>query len=411
MGKTPATAQSETLQAPGSVGDVRKANLARVLSVIAGADSGQRLSRADIATRSKLTKASVSSLVADLLGSGLVIEVGVHRDGERGRPSVGLVLNPSRCVIGMEINVDYISAGLVDLSGKLLVHRIVARTNRKAAAAQVIDALGELSAELQQVAEAQGLEILGGALAVPGLVDEGSFTVLHAPNLGWDAQAVDSKKLLRESRTRFRLFNEANASALAQQQLMEPGQRDFLFVSGEVGIGGGLIIDSELFAGPHGHAGELGHVVVQPDGKHCSCGGRGCLETVAGQGSILAAANLGKADALASRQQRIDSLHQALEAEQQEALHAVAEAGKSMGIAVASAMRLLNISTVVFGGHFAALEQWLLPAIRDALQAHAPSIASDAKLACSPLGQTGALVGAARSVVGDLLEAPHQLAG
>ncbi|MCZ4142178.1 hypothetical protein BZG17_30780, partial [Escherichia coli] len=65
-------------------------------------------SRADIAARSKLTKASVSSLVADLLETGLVIEIGVHRDGERGRPSVGLVLNPARCVIGMEINVDYI---------------------------------------------------------------------------------------------------------------------------------------------------------------------------------------------------------------------------------------------------------------------------------------------------------------
>lgn len=88
------SARAATSSAPGTVGDVRRANLARVLSVIATAGDDQRLSRADIAQVSQLTKASVSSLVADLLAAGLVIEIGVHRDGERGRPSVGLVLNP-----------------------------------------------------------------------------------------------------------------------------------------------------------------------------------------------------------------------------------------------------------------------------------------------------------------------------
>lgn len=411
MRTTTAETQPAASTAPGNVGDVRKANLARVLAIIAGAVSGQRLSRADIAVRSKLTKASVSSLVADLLETGLVIEVGVHRDGERGRPSVGLVLNPARCVIGMEINVDYISAGLVDLSGKLLDQRIIARANHAASPEQVVDALGELSAEVQQAATAQGLDILGGALAVPGLVDEDEFMVLQAPNLGWKNQVLDATKLLPEPKTRVRLFNEANASALAQLQLMVPGQRDFLFVSGEVGIGGGVVIDAQLFAGPQGHAGELGHVVIQPGGKPCSCGGRGCLETVAGQEAILAAAESAESAHGLSRQQRIGTLYRALETGEEKALRAVVEAGTAVGIAVASTLRLFSISTVVFGGHFAALEQWLLPAVREALQAHAPSIASEATLACSPLGQTGALVGAARSVVGDLLEAPHQLVG
>lgn len=411
MRRTTAEAQPAPSNAPGNVGDVRKANLARVLAVIAGAHSEHRLSRADIATRSKLTKASVSSLVADLLESGLIIEIGVHRDGERGRPSVGLILNPARCVIGMEINVDYISAGLVDLSGKLLTHQIVPRLNRAVNAEQVIDALSELSSQMQQAAEAQDLKILGGGLAVPGLVDEKTYTVLQAPNLGWEAQTLDVRKLLSETKTRFRLFNEANASALAQQQLMEPAERDFLFVSGEVGIGGGLIIDAELFAGPQGHAGELGHVVVQPEGKSCSCGGRGCLETVAGQEAILTAANLGVAARGVSRQQRIERLYQALESGQEPANIAVADAGKSLGVAVASAMRLFNVSTVVFGGHFAALERWLLPATTSSLRTYAPSIAGQAKLRFSPLGQTGALIGAAHSVVGDLLESPHQLVG
>ncbi|MGX1592413.1 ROK family transcriptional regulator [Glutamicibacter sp. NPDC055491] len=411
MRQPASSARAAASSAPGNVGDVRKANLARVLSVIAGTGDAGRLSRADIAQRSQLTKASVSSLVADLLAAGLAIEIGVHRDGERGRPSVGLVLNPARCVMGMEINVDYIAAGLVDLSGKLLAHEIRPRTNHRSHSGEVLAALGELSRNLQEAAQSQGLAILGGALAVPGLVDEEQFTVLQAPNLGWVEQELDVAALLPEPKTRFRLFNEANASALAQQQLMAAQDRDFLFVSGEVGIGGGLIIGAELFVGPQGHAGELGHVVIAPDGKACSCGGRGCLETVAGQEAILAAANLGAVADSESRQERIGRLYQALETGAEPAVGAVAEAGKSLGIAVASAMRLYNVSTVVFGGHFAALEQWLRPAMEASLQVHAPSIAAQARLLCSPLGQTGALVGAARSVVGDLLEAPHQLVG
>ncbi|WP_159613670.1 ROK family transcriptional regulator [Glutamicibacter sp. JC586] len=403
------TARAATSSAPGSVGDVRKANLARVLSVIAAAGEDQRLSRADIAQLSQLTKASVSSLVTDLLAAGLVIEIGVHRDGERGRPSVGLILNPARCVMGMEINVDYIAAGLVDLSGKLLAHEVLPRANHSSTASEVLAALGELNQRLQAAAQAQGLMILGGGLAVPGLVNEEHFIVLQAPNLGWVQQELDVAALLPEPKTRFRLFNEANASALAQQQLMDAQENDFLFVSGEVGIGGGLIIDAELFVGPQGHAGELGHVVIAPDGKTCSCGGRGCLETIAGQEAILAAAGLGDGTETASRQERISRLYQALKAGDEPAINAVAEAGKSLGIAVASALRLYNVSTVVFGGHFAALEQWMRPAMEASLQMHAPSIAGQTRLLCSPLGQTGALVGAARSVVGDLLEAPYQL--
>lgn len=411
MRQPASSARAASSSAPGNVGDVRKANLARVLSVIAAAGEDQRFSRADIAQLSQLTKASVSSLVADLLAAGLVIEIGVHRDGERGRPSVGLILNPARCVMGMEINVDYIAAGLVDLSGKLLAHEILPRANHSAAASEVLAALGELSRRLQVAARAQGLMILGGGLAVPGLVDEERYTVLQAPNLGWERQDLDVAALLPGGRTRFRLFNEANASALAQQQLMDVQERDFLFVSGEVGIGGGLIIDAELFVGPQGHAGELGHVVIAPEGRACSCGGRGCLETIAGQEAILASAGLGAVVDSASRQQRIQQLFQALEIGTEPAVSAVAEAGKSLGIAVASAMRLYDVSTVVFGGHFAALEQWLRPALEASLRVHAPSIAGQARLLCSPLGQTGALVGAARSVAGDLLEAPHQLVG
>lgn len=86
------------------------------------------------------------------------------------------------------------------------------------------------------------------------------------------------------------LFNEADAEALAELHRRPTHLSNFLFVSGEVGIGGGVVIGSELSTGPEGHTGEVGHMVVNPDGARCSCGETGCLETVAGQDAIFAAA-------------------------------------------------------------------------------------------------------------------------
>jgi predicted NBD/HSP70 family sugar kinase len=251
--------------------------------------------------------------------------------------------------------------------------------------------------------------------------------VIAAPNLGWNNETLDLPALLPELPLGIRLFNEANAAALAELQVRPHGHADFLFVSGEVGVGGGLLIGSELFTGPSGHAGELGHVVVQPDGTACSCGGRGCLETVAGQDAIFAAAGISRAfPAVAgnaenagqetgvspsdpSRSESLDQLKSALLANDAAALAAVGQAGLSLGVAVASSARLFNISAVVLGGHFALLGKWIVPALNNSLAIYAPGVVREENISLSGLGQTGALRGAAGSVVRSLLEAPHRI--
>ncbi|PTT61706.1 ROK family protein, partial [Arthrobacter sp. HMWF013] len=233
---------------------------------------------------------------------------------------------------------------------------------------------------------------------------------------GWDNESLDLQALLPGVPLGTTLFNEANAAALAEVRYRPAGGADFLFVSGEVGVGGGLVINSELFTGPHGHAGELGHVVVQPEGAACSCGGRGCLETVAGQDAILFAAGI-----FPNRQQNVqpipapsrsDSLAQllaALAARDEDALRAVARAGNYLGVAVASTVRLLNISAVVLGGHFAILGEWIVPALSESLATYAPGKVLPGSISLSAVGQAGALLGAAGSVVRALVEAPHRL--
>ncbi|MDQ0690628.1 ROK family protein [Arthrobacter sp. W4I7] len=391
--------------APGNMGDVRRSNLALVLGRVVQSPPGSHLTRAQIAASTRLTKASVSSIVLDLLDAGILRERGLNPQGERGRPGVGLELNPARGVIGMEINVDYIAAGVTDLSGAVVVQEIRERDNRDSDNAPVLAALAALAAEVRTAATEKGVEVLGGGLAVPGLVDAGNSTVIAAPNLGWLDIKLDLDRLLPGLPLGVTLFNEAKAAALAELAHGPAGRHDFLYVSGEVGVGGGLVIGSELFTGPEGHAGEVGHIVVDPEGSPCSCGGTGCLETIAGQDAIFAAAGIaGKV-----RSESMSALLAALTGEQPEALRAVQRAGRSLGVAVASTARVVNIAAVVLGGHFSVLDQWLRPSLVESLATYAPGKILPEHITTAAVGEGGALLGAAGSVIRSLVEAPHRL--
>ncbi|MBT1003350.1 ROK family protein [Paenarthrobacter sp. DKR-5] len=391
--------------APGRVGDVRRRNLALLLDRI---DPQGQATRAQLAAETGLTKASVSSLVADLLESGLLTEAGVTRDGERGRPGVGLVLNPLRGAIGAEINVDYLAVGVLDLGGTLQFQETVERHNRGSSPGDVLAALGVLVHRAADAARQAGIVLLGGGLAVPGLVDPDRNVVVTAPNLGWSAVDLSAElaALLPAAPFGVTLSNEANSAALAELWYGHGVSfRDYLYVSGEVGVGGGLVIGSELFTGPAGHAGEIGHVVVHPEGPRCTCGGHGCLEKFAGQQAIFSAAGIGD-DSTALR---MSHLLRALDAGKPRALAAVEQAGHYLGVAVASAARLMNISAVVLGGHFAALEEWIEPALRRSLANFAPGLVPDGSIAFSGLRQTAALTGAAGSCLRGVLARPYEL--
>lgn len=388
--------------APGRVGDVRRRNLSLVLDSIARTGDSKP-SRAQLAAGTGLTKAAVSSLVADLVESGLVAEVGLYRDGERGRPGQGLELSSRRGVVGMEINVDYLAVGLVDLGGKLRFTKTVESHNRGLEPGAVMARLGELAGEAMDAAVALGITVLGGGLAVPGLVDEDRSVVLSAPNLHWEGEHLDADALLGDVSLGVRLSNEANSAALGELWY-GVGQPDFLYVSGEVGVGGGVIIGSELYTGPGGSAGELGHIVVHPEGAGCSCGGVGCLETFAGQEAIFEAAGL-EAGPLSGR---TAALLAALADEEPRAVKAVDDAGKYLGVALASSARLMDIEAVVLGGHFAELAEWLRPALLASVERHAPGLVRPEDLKVSGLKHSGTLLGAAGQVIRSVIESPFE---
>ncbi|MGP3984568.1 ROK family transcriptional regulator [Streptomyces sp. KR80] len=351
-----------TALAPVRQQSMRRHNLALVMRYVA--EHGP-VSRAQIATASGLTKATVSALIDELIKSGLTAELGAQLRAHTGRPSRPLALNPDGPVgIGLEINVDYVAIAVQNLAGEIRMQKVCRGDSRGSDPDVVLGRATSLTQEAFAAADEHGWDVLGLAVAVPGLTDPERGLLRRAPNLGWsDVPVVDTlRRLLGRPDLQIHVDNEANLAALGE--LWFGGGRewgDFVHVSGEIGVGAGLVVGGQLFRGAHGFAGELGHVAVQPRGPRCACGARGCLEQVSGQEAILRAAGLSTAAATAIGQPEGSIAELVARAQRGEANagRAIREAGKYLGIAVSSLVNVVDPATVVLGGLYATLAPWL----------------------------------------------------
>ncbi|MDQ0785671.1 putative NBD/HSP70 family sugar kinase [Streptomyces sp. B3I7] len=382
---------------PDTQAGMRRRNLARVMHTV-GADGP--LSRAAVASRIGLTRAAVSTLVDELIRSGLLEELGPERPGRVGRPGSALTVSGhGPAGIGAEIGVDHLAVCAVDLRGEVRARAIRHGTNRGRPAEPV---LGELTALVRQVVadvEREGLWAAGLAVAVPGLVAPDARTVVRAPNLGW--RELDLAPLLPAGLP-LTVDNEANFGSLAELWLGEGTPRDFLHVSAEIGIGGAVVVDGRLLRGTRGFAGELGHVPVRPEGPACVCGGRGCLEQYAGEEAVLRAAGL------EPREDRVGLLGERAAAGDADVRRALRGAGTALGIALTGAVNLLDPQAVVLGGALSGLAPWLLPALERELDRR--TAGSACPVTVSRLGPQGPLLGAAHSVARAVLDDPAAVA-
>jgi len=363
---------------PAGPATVRRHNRGLVLGAVADAAA----SRAAIAARTGLTRGTVSSLVDDLLADGMLVELEAPRGG-RGRPANPLQLNPSGPGgVGLEIGVDDVAACVADLTGAVRVARRVPSDHRHRDPAHGLARAAGLVAEV--VAES-GLTIAEVRVALPGVVTPAGV-LQRAPNLPrW--QDVGVAELLRAALHRdvpVTAANEADLAALAELWSGR-GLRDMLFVSGGVGVGAGVLLDGRLFRGAGGRAGELGHVVVDPAGRSCTCGGTGCLETVAGVAALLRAANVSDVDSL------VRGPGPALDV-----------AGSALGVALAGAVNLLDVPAVVLGGVYARLGDALVERVAAALRSRV-LVRPPVRVLSAALGRDAALQGAALGVVRDLV--------
>lgn len=398
---------------PADHAAVRRNNLSLVLRHLR--DHGPR-SRARIAEETGFNKATVSSLVAELAERRLVSTGEVERAGSVGRP--GLIVHVdgrSMCGVGVELNVDYAAAVVLDLRGEVLFESRRALDVPAFGPERTLDEVAALVVEAVAAAGARGSTPAGLTVAVPGLVRSADGMVTLAPNIGWHEVPV-CEGLRARLGTAFpiRVENDANLSAIAEFAMgSEAGTPDLVYLTGEVGVGCGVIVAGQLLRGAGGLAGELGHTTLGDREVVCGCGRRGCWETVVGLAALLrAAADPGDPvrDPYRDLETRLAEVARRAEAGDQRTLSALARVGTGLGTGAAVLINLFNPQAVVLGGYFAVLGRWLTEPMAAELEARvfAPGIAG-ARVVLSVLGFSAAGRGGAHVALEALFDDPTRV--
>ncbi|MFB4271591.1 ROK family protein [Nonomuraea sp. GTA35] len=398
---------------PAGSAALRRANLSSVLRELRDHTS---LSRADIAAATGLHRATVSNLMAELLDRRLVREVGVEHVGTIGRPRRAVALHGAHVgALGMEINVDYIAVHGTDLSGRLLVERRVVFDAMGNGPDRAVRRLGLVATEAVEAMRRAGASPAGITVAVPGLVDVAHGVVTFAPNLYWHNLPLADRltSVLGPLKVPVRVDNDANLAALAEYTSgVAAGTSDLVYLTGEVGVGGGIISGGKLLLGADGFSGEVGHLSVDPNGGRCGCGRTGCFETKVGLAALVGAAMPEQAYGLPGRPvpdpgERVADIARGLASGDARMMKAVAQVGQWLGLGGSIVANLFNPRVIVIGGYFASLAEWLLPHAQDQLQrlmVAAP--AAQCRFVASTLGFGAASRGAASMVVSQIIEDP-----
>ena len=345
---------------------LRTSNLALLASRVFS--SLEPVSRADIAAETGMTRSTASRLADELVAIGLVRELDPVASSGPGRPAVPLL--PARgtfVALGLEVNVSRMAVRAVDLAGQVLAERIVVDDFSSSDAPAVLGRLADLLEPIASIGAVGSARLVGAALALPGLVRDN--TLLRAPNLGWSdiRPAEVLAPVLDRLGAGLVVENEADLAALTTARVRPgaPGEhRDFIYLSGENGVGAGIVRNSEVWLGANGFAGEIGHIQVDPKGPECGCGNRGCLERFAGRRAILNAAGLPRG---AGSEELLKACEDDASPHHERARRAVDAAADALGIALGTAINILDIPAVVLGGHLAPLTGLLAPPLQKIL--------------------------------------------
>jgi predicted NBD/HSP70 family sugar kinase len=364
-------------------------------------DAGPR-SRARIAPDTGLNKATVSSLVAELVERGLVGVGAADRAGAVGRPGPTVDLDGRAvCGIGVELDVGHVAVLVLDLRGEVLLEHRVPVDVAACGSERALDEVAALVRTAVAAAAATGAVPVGATVAVPGLVDDDGVVPV-APNIGWRGVAVRAGLRARLPDLPLpAVENDANLAAIAECVLgPEARTPDLVRLTGGVGVGSGVIVAGRLLRGSSGLSGEVGHF---PSGGHdrpCGCGRRGCWEAVVGLGALLRAAADGDRDPLRDPGRdpgdRLDELVARAAAGDPRTVRALTDVGTALGTGAAIMINLLNPRVLVLGGYFADVGPFLLEPFTRELHARvlAPDLAGG-RVALSGLGVTAAARGGA----------------
>lgn len=335
--------------------DLRNHNLSVTLDTLLRAQ--KPMSRVDLAKETGLTKATLSLLASMLIESGVVQEGEPVVSTTYGRPSTPLeIRGGSIAGIGLQINTDGYGCLALDLNGDTLGREWVSEDMTGTDPYEIFAKLDAMTFPLESRLKRRGCKVVGAGFALPGIVTDDMW-LLVARNLGWENVNLTRFNVVR--RLDVVAGNEAKMAAIAQipgyaterAPFLNVVDRtdSFIYLSTDIGIGGAVVRDGEVVMGSHGFAGEIGHLSVAMDGPLCSCGRHGCLEAFAGRRALVEAAGIAE-DGDATSSEAIDMFLQRWRAGDSDVAKVVDQAADALVSAIASAVNLVDVDTVLLGG-------------------------------------------------------------
>ncbi|RJQ83601.1 ROK family transcriptional regulator [Amycolatopsis panacis] len=347
--------------------------------------------RAALATELGLNRSTIKTLVDGLAEAG-VVEERVPRPGRgAGRPSLLVLPQPHAAVVlAVDLQVEHVAMALVGLGGQILVRdswhlRTPTRTADEVIT-HVIESTRVLAADL-------GVDPVAAGISVPGVVRRADGHVHEAPNLRWTDVAL-GERLGGVLRIPILVGNDAELGALAEHlRGVARGSSDAVYVSADVGVGGGVIAQGSSLSGGAGYFGEIGHMVIRPGGRPCYCGNSGCWETEIGEAALCRALGLPEGIARGAILVELRELARDPEA----ALERLAEFTEWLTLGLVNVVNLLGPQLVVLGDLLTVLPEAVIRVVAEEVRRR--SLVSRAvggtRIVSSVLGADVKLLGAA----------------
>lgn len=368
----------QTIHKTGDQALVRQINLSHIMHAL-WTDSP--ISRARLSQKTKLNKTTVSDLVNELNELGFVQEIGMQTSGT-GRPATLLKLNPAvGYIVSCEIGVGFVEVLVTDFAPQA-IWQIKEPIKSGSAQTEIIGRVIVLLHEAINRGKSSADKLLGIAVGIPGMVDHSSGVILFAPNLKW--RDVPLLTLLENESFGAPIYvdNEANMAALGEHYFGAAQEySEILYLSGNVGLGGGFLSNGKLRRGASGVAAEYGHMTVDPQGELCNCGNYGCWETTVSQNSlykkVINAIQSGEPSILTERTQgqwerlSVEMLVEAAQEGDKVAVQSLEKIGHSLGVGIASLLNALNPEIVVLGGILSIASEFLFPVVNEEIQKRA----------------------------------------
>jgi len=364
------------------------------------------IGRADIARRTGLSPATVTSISAKLISQDLVLEKAAG-DSSGGRPPILLVINPKGAyVVGIKLTETHAVCALTDLEAYVIAKSSMPLSGHEPV--QVVDDLAQMVLSFIRMQKITKKQLLGVGVGLAGIVDAEDGILRQSPIYGWDN--VPLRDML-QSKLRIPVYieNDVNTLTLTERWFGHgQGVDNFLTVTVGRGVGLGIVANGQFYRGQTGGAGEFGHTTINPAGPLCACGKRGCLEAYVGDPGLIRASQESAAHGeLSAAVQTVDELLALARTGDSAAIQIFAQAGRILGIGIANLINLFNPKKIIISGEGTREGDFLFIPMQESIQQNTMPGLFDANIVeIAPWGDDAWARGAAGLVLREVFESP-----